>query len=347
MRALLAILVLTGSARAQIDVFTTLDANHDGKISLEETPEALRPNFKQVDTSGDGFITREEQSRFMPQAAAVGVDQIRDVDYVGKGNPRQTFDLLLPKDHATKKRPLVVFIHGGGWNSGKKEDGLGAIRMLAATGDYVAATINYRLSQEAAWPAQIFDCKAAIRFLRGKADVYGIEPQNIGIMGMSAGGHLVSMLGTSGGVIELEGDLGPFPKLSSKVQCVVNFFGPTDFLTMSGDATKPSAVTALLGGIGPDLRAKAKQASPVTWVTKSSAPFLTAHGTKDTLVPFTQAEEINTALVKAGVESHLIAMQGAGHGFANDALNQRIKQFLDNHLRQQNGRISDEPIIVR
>ena len=335
-------------AFAQIDLFATLDANHDDKVSSAEAPAELQARFKMLDTDGDGFITREEQQRFLATIAKPGeTDQLSNVDYVGKGNPRQTLDLLVPKDHATKKRPLVVFIHGGAWNSGRKEDGLPVIRMIASTGDYVTATLNYRLSPEAAWPAQIFDCKAAIRFLRGKADEYGIDPANIGIMGMSAGGHLVSMLGTSGGIASLEGDLGPFPKLSSGVQCVVNFFGPTDFLTMTGDALTPNPVTALLGGDSPDIREKTKLASPVNWVSKNSAPFLTAHGTQDTLVPFSQAEEIHQSLVKAGVESHLIAMKGAGHGFANDTLNLRIRQFLDNHLRQQHGKISDDPIEIR
>jgi acetyl esterase/lipase len=346
MRPLLLLVLATSiSARAESDLFNTLDANHDGKVSLEETPDAQRQNFKQIDTNGDGFVTREELSHFMPPPpAAAGVDPLNDVDYVGKGNPRQTLDLLVPKDHATKKRPLVIFIHGGAWNSGRKEDGQPVIRMLAATGDYVTATLNYRLSQEEVWPAQIYDCKAAIRFLRGKADEYGIDPAEVGVMGLSAGGHLVSMLGTAGEVPVLEGDLGAFPKVSSKVQCVVNFFGPTDFLTMSGDVMTPNPVTMLLGGVGPDLKEKAKQASPVTWITKDSAPFFTAHGTKDPLVPFAQAEEINAALTKAGVESHLTAMVDAGHGFSSNTLNLRIKQFLDNHLRQQHGAISDEPI---
>lgn len=349
MKRLLVLLLATSlPAVAELDLFTTLDADHDGRVSAAEVPEALRDRFKSLDSDGDGFITRSEQEKFAAKStASAEIEQIHDVDYVGKGNPRQTFDLLLPKDHATKKRPLVVFIHGGAWNSGRKEDGLPVIRAISGTGDYVTATLNYRLSPEAAWPAKIFDCKAAIRYLRGKADEYGIDPANIGIIGMSAGGHLVSMLGTSTGIPSLEGDLGPFPKISSGVQCVVNFFGPTDFLTMSGDAIKPNPVTALLGGESPDLREKAKLASPVNWVSKNSAPFLTAHGTKDPLVPFSQAEEIHQSLVKAGVESHLIAMTGAGHGFSNNVLNLRIRQFLDNHLRHQNGSISDEPIPVQ
>jgi acetyl esterase/lipase len=347
MRPLL-FLLLAGSVCAQTNPFAALDTNRDGKVSEAEVPEALRAHFKTLDADSDGFVTPAEIAKVAPAAVTPAqVDQLRNIDYVGSNNPRQTLDLLLPKDHATKKRPLVVFIHGGAWNSGKKEDGLPVIRALAATGNYVTATLNYRLSQEAVWPAQIHDCKAAIRFLRGKADEYGIDAGNIGIMGISAGGHLVSMLGTCGTATELEGNLGTFPKLSSQVQCVVNFFGPTNFLTLSGDAMRPNPVTALLGGVGPDLTEKAKEASPVTWVTPKSAPFFTAHGTRDTLVPYSQAEEIHGALLKAGVESHLITMQGAGHGFMSDDLNQRIRQFLDNHLRQQHGSISDAPIKVQ
>lgn len=284
-------LLLAGTVCAQTNPFAALDADRDGKVSAAEVPEALRAHFKSLDADSDGFVTREEVARFAPAATPAAVEQLTNLDYVGNNNPRQTLDLLLPKDRATKKRPLVIFIHGGAWNSGKKEDGLPVIRALASTGDYVTATLNYRLSQEAAWPAQIHDCKAAIRFLRGKADEYGIDAGNIGIMGISAGGHLVSMLGTCGTATALEGELGPFPKLSSQVQCVVNFFGPTNFLTMSGDAIRPNPVTALLGGTGPELKEKAKNASPVTWVTAKSAPFFTAHGTKDTLVPYSQAEE--------------------------------------------------------
>lgn len=299
MRPLL-FLLLAGTVCAQNNPFAALDTDRDGKVSAAEVPEALRVHFKSLDADSDGFVTREEVARFAPAAAPAAVEQLANLDYVGDNNPRQTLDLLLPKDRATKRRPLVIFIHGGAWNSGKKEDGLPVIRALASTGDYVTATLNYRLSQEAAWPAQIHDCKAAIRFLRGKADEYGIDAGNIGIMGISAGGHLVSMLGTCGTATALEGELGPFPKLSSQVQCVVNFFGPTNFLTMSGDAIRPNPVTALLGGVGPELKDKAKNASPVTWVTAKSAPFFTAHGTKDTLVPYSQAEEIHGALVGGG-----------------------------------------------
>ncbi len=343
-RLLLLLLAGTVTARSQTDLFVTLDADKDGKVSLAETPEPLKPLFGKIDKDGDGFITRAEQ---LAAATAPAATHLRDVDYVGNGNPRQKLDILVPADHATKKRPLVIFIHGGAWKSGKKEDGLPVIRAISSTGDYVTASINYRLSDESVWPAQLYDCKAAIRFLRGKADEYGIDPDHIGVFGMSAGGHLVSMLGACGTTPELEGDLGAFPKLSSRVQCVVNFFGPVDFLTMTGEAIKPNPIMALLGGDTPDLKEKARLASPVTWVNKDTAPFLTAHGTKDPLVPFSQAEEIHAALAKAGVESHLITMVNAGHGFMNEDLNQRIHQFLDNQLLQKSGAISGDPIVIK
>ncbi len=282
---------------------------------------------------------------FCAQLALAGASEVfHDVDYVGKGNPSQTLDLIAPGAKATTKLPLVVFIHGGAWSGGSKRDGIGIVQHLAGTGQYAAATINYRLSQEAIWPAQIFDCKAAIRFLRGKAGEYGIDPDKIGVFGMSAGGHLVAMLGTCPTEKSMEGDLGAFPTVSSRVQCVVDFFGPTDFLTISKDPLVGNPVTRLLGGINPQLTGKAKLASPVTWVTKDTAPFFIAHGTADPLVPYSQSTEIDELLDKAGVPSDLIAVQGAGHGFNSPTLNARVQQFLDKYLRGQDSVISCEPI---
>ena len=172
-------------------------------------------------------------------------------------------------------------------------------------------------------------------------------------MGASAGGHLVAMLGTSGGIEGLEGSLGAFAKQSSRVQCVVNFFGPANFLTFFGKEVaieklrRDNMAVRLLGKETEEIKANAKAASPVSWITKDDAPFFTAHGTQDNLVPFAQAVELHGALEKSGVESHLIAMEGAGHGFVNPELNRRIKLFLDGHLRGTEGEISSAPIRVR
>lgn len=358
MRPLL-FLLLAPVVHAQAEPFASVDANGDGKLSRTEVPEPLRPHFTMVDSNRDGFISRDEFLRVASgqaggsSATGGNLEHLKNIDYVGGNNPRQMLDLLLPKDRAGKKRPMVVFVHGGGWMSGKKEDGLDIVRTLAATGDYATATINYRLTQEAVWPAQIHDCKAAIRFLRGKAAEYGIDPDKIGVMGASAGGHLVAMLGTSGGIDGLEGGLGSFAKQSSRVQCVVNFFGPANFLTFFGKEVaiekvrRDNMAVRLLGKKDEEIKANAKEASPVSWITNDDAPFFTAHGTKDNLVPFAQAEELHGALEKSGVESHLIAMEGAGHGFLNLELNRRIKLFLDGHLRGVQGDIPIDPIRVR
>ncbi|WP_035605978.1 alpha/beta hydrolase fold domain-containing protein [Haloferula sp. BvORR071] len=353
---LLAPAAALAQAPAQPDPFANFDANKDGKLSLDEVPEQLRQYFSMADKNGDKFVSREE---FLAVAsgqtggeakAGVELDQLKNIDYVGGSNPRQKLDLLVPKDAATKKRPLVVFIHGGGWLSGRKEDCLSVARLLASSGEYVTATINYRLTQEAMWPAQIYDCKAAIRFLRGKAAEYGIDPDHIGVMGLSAGGQLVSVLGTSGDEPKLEGSLGSFGKVSSRVQCVVNFFGPTDFLSFYGKDTSfenlstGNMIKQLLGKDKEEVMENARQASAVTWISKDDAPFFTAHGTNDTLVPYAQAEEIHAALQGAKVESHLVKMQGGGHGFENNELNQRIKVFLDKELRGIPGEISEAPI---
>lgn len=351
--------------QSQRDPFTTWDKDGNGKLSREEVPERMRPNFERVDRNSDGFVTREELRAFasrwkarnrQPQTRIPeNIEIQRDLDYVGDGNKRQMLDLVVPKERdAEGKLPLVVFIHGGGWRNGSKDGGIRRLAPLVASGDFAGATINYRLTGEATWPAQIHDCKAAIRFLRGNAKTFGIDPKKIAVMGSSAGGHLVSMLGTSGGVKELEGDLGKHEDESSRISCVVNFFGPQQFFALVGQessinrrdgARYPEAL--LLGGSVHEKKELAKQASPVTWVSKDDPPFLTAHGTEDKVVPFPQGEAIHAALEKAKVESLFIHMVGAGHGFHSPELDLRIRAFLDMHLRGKKSRISDEPIEVK
>lgn len=324
--------------------------------------------FERMDRDGDGWISREEHAVFLQQrggrdgrAAAPGmgradvfgrVDVRRDLDYAGTGNPRQTLDLLLPKDREPDARlPVIVFIHGGGWSGGNKAGGFRHLVDLVAPGEFIGATINYRLTDEASWPAQIHDCKAAIRFLRGNAEQFGIDPERIAVWGNSAGGHLASMLGTSGGVAALEGELGAFVDQSSCVTCVLNFCGPQNLISMAG---QPSAIDRregsghpeerLLGGSIVDRAEAAAEASPVTWVSADDPPFLTAHGTEDRVVPFQQAEEIHAALVKAGVESHLVRMEGFGHSIESAELNRRIRAFLGRHLLDAAVDLPNEPV---
>ncbi|OYV03349.1 MAG: carboxylesterase, partial [Verrucomicrobiales bacterium VVV1] len=339
--------------------FQQLDQNHDGKISKEEMPERLRPNFDRVDANHDGGISREEHLAVVgnrnstgPAPLAEGIEVLRDLAYADTDNPRQKLDLYLPKARKPgTPLPIIVFIHGGGWQGGDKASGQGNLSRFIQSGDYAGISIGYRLTNEAQWPAQIHDCKAAIRWIKAHAKEHGLDPGKIAVWGTSAGGHLVSMLGTSGDVKELEGTLGKNLDQDSKVTCVLNFFGPEDFLTMvkqpsTIDRTKgndyPEA--KLLGGPVSEREAVAKEASPVTHVSKGDAPFFTAHGTKDPLVPFAQAEELHAALQKAGVPSLLQEMTNGGHGFKSPVLDERIKQFLDLHLRGIKSDLQTPPI---
>jgi acetyl esterase/lipase len=281
-----------------------------------------------------------------PPAVPDGVRAELDVPYAGTTNPRQRLDLYLPKKPAGEGPvPLVVFIHGGGWRAGSKA--AGAVLMpLVLSGEYALASVAYRFTDEAIWPAQIHDCKAAIRWLRANAATYGIDPDRIGVAGSSAGGHLVCLLGTTGGVAELDGTLGEHVDEDTRVTCVVNQFGPTDFVEIEEtNAMAKDLVAKLLGGKPEDVPAVARTASPVTHVTMDDAPVICIHGTADALVPYSQSTKLDRACEKAGVECLVLTIPGGGHGgFANPEIIVRTKQFIDKHLLGREVTISEEPI---
>jgi len=275
------------------------------------------------------------------------VQKEADIVHGKAGDVSLKLDVYLPKAEAKKPRPVVVWIHGGGWQAGNKSSGAARLAGLVATGDYAGVSVGYRLTDKTAWPGQIHDCKAAIRWIRANAKKYHFDPDRIGVWGASAGGHLVSMLGTSAGVKELEGDNGS-PGQSSAVRCVVDFCGPSDFLSFfknnpNGGNAK-SAVGKLLGGDVKDKQDVAKSASPVTHVMKDAAPFLIMHGTADKTVPLAQAEELHEALKKAGADSTLVKIEGGGHGFGGPEVTKRVRDFLDKHLLDKDVKVSPDPI---
>jgi acetyl esterase/lipase len=217
-----------------------------------------------------------------------------------------------------KPMPLIVWIHGGAWLSGSKDNPSPALRFTAD--GYAVAHVGYRLSQEAKFPAQIHDCKAAVRWLRANAPKYNLDANTSAAWGGSAGGHLVALLGTSSGVADLEGSVNDL-KESSRVQAVVDWFGPTDFLRIGSAESDlqhnapDSPESKLIGGPLLDNKDKAAKASPISYVSKEAPPFLIMHGDRDRTVPFNQSELLYAALKKAGVDATLVPMKGAGHGF--------------------------------
>ena len=274
------------------------------------------------------------QQRQPPRQGDVppGVKVHRDLAYVENGHERQTLDLYVPEG-GRAPLPVIVWIHGGGWRGGSKDRCPGV--SLAAR-EYAVASVNYRLSQHAVFPAQIEDCKAAIRWLRAHARQYRLDPDHFGVWGASAGAHLVALLGTTGAVKELERTGGNL-ELSSRVQAVVDLFGPTDLLQMGGSHNRPQSPESLLiGGPIQQNKEKAAKANPIAYVTRSAAPFLILHGDQDTTVPIRQSEMLAEALKKAGVEVTFKPINGAGHGgpaFSSPENLKRIKEFFDRHLK--------------
>ncbi|HZL37833.1 MAG TPA: alpha/beta hydrolase [Tepidisphaeraceae bacterium] len=295
-----------------------------------------------------------------------GVKVVADLEYARVNGHALLLDLYLPRQ-AKGRIPVVLWVHGGGWIMGDRHDPTAV--PLAGEG-YAVASIDYRLNSEALFPAQIQDCKAAVRWLRANAGKYHLDPDHVGAWGASAGGHLVALLGTTGGVKELEGDEGN-GQFSSRVQAVCDFFGPSDLTKLdtralykalkidqrigadhgagapppggsSHDASADSFESRLLGGAPDRLKQKAIQASPITYISKDDPPFLIMHGDRDPMLPLVQSEILHDALQKAGVQVTLHIVPGGSHGFG-DAKHPglvggpenfaRVKGFFDKHLK--------------
>ena len=255
------------------------------------------------------------------------------VEYSNPDDQHLAMNIALPKA-ATELRPAILCIHGGGFRAGKRDSYDGLCQQLAERG-YVAATTSYRLAPKYQFPAAVHDVKAAVRFLRANAAKYQIDPDRIGVVGGSAGGHLAQFLGVTAGVAQFEGD-GGHPTVSSHVSCVVNFYGPSDFTKSYGKSVDAAEVLPLW--FGGDLTTKLhphQLGSPLNWVTPEAAPTLLIHGTEDKYVAFEQAEWMHTRYQQVGAEVELLKLEGAGHGFKGtdaDKANAAMFEFFDSHL---------------
>lgn len=263
-------------------------------------------------------------------------------------SPTQKLDLYIPKS-GSRPFPVVIMVHGGGFMMGDKADGTGlaGVDQLLDAG-YAVASINYRLSGEAIYPAQINDAKAAVRFLRAHAAEYNLDSNKFGAWGASAGGNLVSLLGTTCDVTELEGaDLGNADQ-SSCVQAVVDWFGPIDFLAMDeqfagtscpqnhNDASSPES--KLVGAAIQTVPDTVKTTNPMNYIDSKDAPFLIQHGSVDCNIPPVQGKNLAEALGAAiGSENVIYTLiDDAGHGgaqFETELNLQIVIDFLNTQLK--------------
>ncbi len=282
-------------------------------------------SFRQSDGPPGGIVLRERFrlciafllfAAFSTDFAATGQESIRvvsDIPYAKVDGQQLRLDLYLPAE-AKKGVPCVVFIHGGGWKNGDRSSGKKNAAWLTEHG-FAVASIDYRLTDVAQWPAQIEDCYAAVRWIREHGQQHGIDPSHIGAWGTSAGGHLAALLGTRP---------DPSPEsVSSRVDAVCDWFGPTELLTMPpnniGDGRTAADVAnsngaKLLGATVRDVPERARDASALVQVSQDDAAFLIMHGQQDPGVPLSQSQRLHAALVKTGIRSRLHVIPGAGHG---------------------------------
>lgn len=268
------------------------------------------------------------------QEKAASFELQPDIVYRKADGKEIKLDIAMPKE-GQGPFPAVVCVHGGAWRMGSRKDLRDWIEYLAGQG-YVAASISYRLVPDSKWPAQIEDCKTAVRFLRANAAKYRINPEKVGALGYSAGGHLVCLLGTTDAKHGFDGP--ELSEQSSKVQAVVSYFGPTDLSFYGTDETAQNAVfQPMLGCRFKDKPEAYEKASPICYVCKEAPPFLFLHGTADKLVPIEQSRQMAAKLKDAGASARLIEVPDGDHGWggkdATHTTRETVK-FLAEHLKK-------------
>jgi len=254
----------------------------------------------------------------------------RDLEYAVEDGESLRLDLYLPKNAKTTPA-LVVWIHGGGWKNGDKANVNPAILRLSADG-YAVASINYRLKDLSIHPKNIHDCKGAVRWLRSKAETHGYDPNRIAVGGGSAGGHLALLLGLSGGIEELEGTVGGNTNQSTVVKAIIDLYGPSELTVMLEKSERFARSHNFI-------MEQLASASPLTYLSPNDPPVLILHGDSDKTVPVEQSQLLHKRYQKAGLESELHIIEGAGHGgmvFSDEERYRLIKAFLDRHLITNN-----------
>jgi len=269
--------------------------------------------------------------------AATHITKIADIPYAVVDGRTLGLDLYMPMGVA--RPPLLVWIHGGRWLHESKDQ----INTLALVDEgFAIASVDFRLSVDAPFPAQIYDIKAAIRFLRANAATYGYDPARIGVHGRSSGGHLTALVGVTNGVEALEGNVGSYLDVSSDVQAVVSYFGASNLTTIMDQSTpfgvmlRGPALALLLGGPLESTTELAKLASPVFHVDANDPPLLLLHGDQDPQMPINQAHELQGVYEAHGLPVQFVVVHGAKHGspeFFDAKRTAIVAAFLQEHLR--------------
>ncbi len=279
----------------------------------------------------------------IPQTTLDQLDEQLDITFAQYGERTLAMDIYRPKQ-ADGPLPAIICIHGGGWGKGSKIHHRKVAQALAAEG-FVTASIDYRLSGEAIFPAHIHDCKAAVRYLRANSKQYGIDADHIGAIGHSAGGHLAALLATSAGVKELEGD-GGNNSVSSAIQAVVPMGGQTDFLSQRNREKSASASIwqDFLGGSQDEVRETYRLASPLAHLDKNDPPVWLITGEKDD--PSTRAESLRQKMDEFGILNGLTIINDAPHPFTVkqvwfDQMMDAAVPFFERTLRNQTAIVND------
>lgn len=250
------------------------------------------------------------------------VKQYKDIPYKTIDSTTLKLDIYHSK-HLTGTAPLIIFVHGGAWKKGDKHDYLPYLISYANKG-YVTATIQYRLSGAAKYPAQLLDVESAVKWLKQHADDYHIDPEKVAMVGGSAGGHLALMNAYSNDRSTLD-ESG----FSSNVQGIVNFYGPSDLV--HEEAKDKSAIEYLIGKTYVEAPEIYKEASPIYTITKAAPPTLTFHGTLDELVPFGQSDRLHAKLQEVGVPSYYHKLEGWPHTMD---ISVKVNAFSQYHMDQ-------------
>lgn len=350
------------------------DTNQDGILQEAEVTGRLKDHFERFDKNSDGQLDQDEMLALANQYGGGVTDRLKNnrkkvrqksipvpktlkrktnVRY-RKGNSNSwKLDIVWPKAKPESLRPAIVFVHGGGWTSGDKGDGLWRnMPITYAQKGYVCLSVNYRLTGEARLPACVSDCKNAVRWLRANAEKYHVDPDRIGAFGSSAGGHLVAMLALAGADANLEGD-GPYQEFSSAVNAVCCVAAPTNFTKWFGEEIDITRINPKLLRIFDDrdvnkIRDIATQTSPITWVkpdTDPTVPFLIIHGTDDLTVPVFQGDSFAKALEEAKFDVTYLKFDGARHGVFHQRQQEThpaVEKFFARTLKDSQPKVSED-----